>query len=77
MVATSNGNDGEVDIMEIWNGGRNNHSCLHWGRYDGKDWDEHRVVETYLPGIESNVRFDLTRSERKGRWFDIMMESRL
>ncbi|KAI9699856.1 MAG: hypothetical protein M1820_007031 [Bogoriella megaspora] len=43
--------DGEVDIMETWNGDCVNHSCLHWGFYDGKDWNKHRVKETHIPSI--------------------------
>ena len=59
--------------MEIWNGGRNNHSCLHWGHYDGKDWDKHRVVETDLPGMDysrdsAGVRFDFVwDKDEKGK----------
>jgi beta-glucanase (GH16 family) len=41
--------DGEVDIFEAWNNERENHSCMHWGHYDGEDWNKHRVVETPLP----------------------------
>jgi hypothetical protein len=28
-----------------------NHSCLHWGHYNGEDWDKHRVVETPIPDM--------------------------
>ena len=28
-----------------------NHSCLHWGNYNGEDWDKHRVVETHVPDM--------------------------
>jgi len=38
--------DGECDIMEVWNGERINHSCLHWGQFNGEDWNKHRVIET-------------------------------
>jgi hypothetical protein len=41
-------NDGEVDIFESWNGDCVNHSCLHWGHYNGEDWNKHRVTETPL-----------------------------
>ncbi|KAK3080475.1 hypothetical protein LTS18_001014, partial [Coniosporium uncinatum] len=34
--------DGEIDVMESWNGDRINHSCLHWGHFNGEDWDKHR-----------------------------------
>jgi hypothetical protein len=40
--------DGEVDIFESWNGDCVNHSCLHWGHYNGEDWNKHRVAETPL-----------------------------
>ncbi|GAM89653.1 hypothetical protein ANO11243_076920 [Dothideomycetidae sp. 11243] len=40
--------DGEVDIFEAWDGVATNHSCLHWGFFDGNDWDKHRVIETGL-----------------------------
>ena len=43
--------DGEVDIMETWNGDCVNHSCLHWGHYNGEDWNKHRVKETHMPNI--------------------------
>lgn len=43
--------DGEVDIFESWNGDQVNHSCLHWGQYNGEDWDKHRVVETAVPSM--------------------------
>ncbi|CAG8951494.1 hypothetical protein HYFRA_00007410 [Hymenoscyphus fraxineus] len=39
-------NDGEVDIFESWNGDCVNHSCLHWGHFNGEDWNKHRVLET-------------------------------
>ncbi|OAL02028.1 concanavalin A-like lectin/glucanase [Phaeosphaeriaceae sp. SRC1lsM3a] len=41
-------NDGEVDIFESWNGDCVNHSCLHWGHFNGEDWNKHRVAETSL-----------------------------
>jgi hypothetical protein len=43
--------DGEVDIMESWNGELKNHSCLHWGSYNGEDHDKHRVIQTHLPDM--------------------------
>lgn len=44
--------DGEVDIFEAWNGGLQNHSCLHWGNYTSPDdKKKHRVANTHLPGI--------------------------
>lgn len=38
--------DGEVDLMESWNGDGVNHSCLHWGHFNGPDSQKHRVLET-------------------------------
>lgn len=32
--------------METWNGDATNHTCLHWGHFNGEDWNKHRVVET-------------------------------
>ncbi|KAL6705109.1 hypothetical protein ACN47E_007368 [Coniothyrium glycines] len=43
--------DGEVDIFESWNGDCKNHSCLHWGQFNGEDHDKHRVIETHLPDM--------------------------
>ena len=40
--------DGEVDIFESWNGDCMNRSCLHWGHYNGEDWNKHRTRETSL-----------------------------
>lgn len=57
--------DGEVDIMEAWNGDAINHSCLHWGFFNGEDWDKHHVLETSISGITSagGVRFDFVWDE--------------
>ncbi|KAK7550882.1 concanavalin A-like lectin/glucanase domain-containing protein [Phyllosticta citricarpa] len=44
--------DGEADIFEAWNGDRVNHSCLHWGHFNGEDWNKHRVVETPIPALD-------------------------
>ncbi|KAF1358603.1 concanavalin A-like lectin/glucanase [Lizonia empirigonia] len=43
--------DGEIDIMENWNDEKTNHSCLHWGHYNGEDAQKHRVVQTPLPDL--------------------------
>jgi hypothetical protein len=45
--------DGEVDIFESWNGDNVNHSCLHWGHFNGEDWNKHRVLETPVPSMAS------------------------
>ena len=38
-----------------------NHSCLHWGNYNGEDWDKHRVMETRIGDMGSGrpVRYEL------------------
>lgn len=58
-------NDGEMDIFEAWNGDRTNHTCLHWGHFNGEDWNKHRVVETPIPHIDSphGIRFDFAWDE--------------
>lgn len=57
--------------MEAWNGDAINHSCLHWGFFNGEDWDKHRVLETPIQGITSaqGVRFDFVwdEDERTGQ----------
>ncbi|PVH93048.1 glycoside hydrolase family 16 protein [Periconia macrospinosa] len=40
--------DGEIDIAESWNAEGENHSCLHWGHYNGEDWNKHQVVVTKM-----------------------------
>ncbi|PNS14760.1 hypothetical protein CAC42_1989 [Sphaceloma murrayae] len=62
--------DGEVDIFEAWDGSSVNHSCLHWGHFNGDDWDKHRVQETELGSKirpsghpDEGVRFDLAWDE--------------
>jgi len=57
--------DGEVDIAEAWNGSVVNHSCLHWGHFNGEDSQKHRVVETNVPNLGSRegVRFDFVWDE--------------
>lgn len=46
--------------MEAWNGDIINHSCLHWGFFNGEDHDKHRVLETPVPGIggSDGVKYD-------------------
>ncbi|KAL5421203.1 hypothetical protein PMIN04_005820 [Paraphaeosphaeria minitans] len=43
--------DGEVDICESWQGAPENHTCLHWGHYNGEDHNKHQVVVTPLPDM--------------------------
>jgi beta-glucanase (GH16 family) len=59
-------NDGEVDIMETWNADLVNHTCLHWGHFNGEDWNKHRVVETHLhdmPHAAHTFEFAWTQPE--------------
>ena len=59
--------DGEVDIFESWDGDGVNHSCLHWGFFDGNDWDKHRVQETGLTELtRGGHRFDFVWDEDEG-----------
>lgn len=57
--------DGEVDIMEAWNGDKTNHTCLHWGHFNGEDWNKHRVIETPVPHLDTRdgVRYDFAWDE--------------
>lgn len=59
--------DGEVDIMEAWNGDPDNHSCLHWGHYNGADWDKHRVLKSKTPhlGSAEGVLFSFAWAENR------------
>ncbi|GAB7345533.1 hypothetical protein MBLNU457_3848t1 [Dothideomycetes sp. NU457] len=58
--------DGEVDIFEAWDGDAINHSCLHWGFFNGEDWNKHRVLETSLQHITTTgQRFDFVWDERQ------------
>ena len=60
-------NDGEIDIFEAWNGKKVNHSCLHWGHFNGEDWNKHRVLETPLPNLGSGWHtFGLAWQEEEG-----------
>ncbi|KAF1951544.1 concanavalin A-like lectin/glucanase [Byssothecium circinans] len=43
--------DGEIDIAESWQGNCVNHTCLHWGHYNGEDWNKHQVVTTHLDDL--------------------------
>jgi hypothetical protein len=52
--------------MEVWNGERTNHSCLHWGFFNGEDAGKHRVVETNVPGLDDvrGTRFGFAWEQR-------------
>jgi beta-glucanase (GH16 family) len=65
--------DGEIDILETWNGRRVNGTCLHWGKYDGPDHDKHRVWSLEIDdmdraeGHEYGLAWD--QSARKLVWY--------
>lgn len=65
--------DGEVDIMESWNGLPANHSCLHWGHYNGEDHDKHRVLDTNVDNISDprghTYGFAWDENTRKLVWY--------
>lgn len=44
--------DGEIDIFESWNGDQVNHTCLHWGFFNGEDHWKHRVKETNIGDLD-------------------------
>jgi hypothetical protein len=51
--------DGEIDIAESWMGDNTNHSCLHWGQYNGADAQKHRVRETPIPAMaQRQVKYE-------------------
>ena len=59
--------DGEVDIMESWNNNLTNKSCLHWGHFDGADWNKHITQSTHLPDMPSRpVRYDFAWDQPGG-----------
>lgn len=29
-----------------------NHSCLHWGHFNGEDWNKHRVIDSHVPDMD-------------------------
>jgi len=60
----------EIDIVQTWNGDGVNHSCLHWGNYNGEDWNKHRVIESRPEGLAMRpVRYEFSweQDESKGR----------
>ncbi|KAI1197211.1 glycoside hydrolase family 16 protein [Nemania serpens] len=51
--------EGEIDIAESWNGDCENHSCLHWGFYNGEDARKHLVRGTQIPDMPHRpIRYD-------------------
>ena len=67
--------DGEVDIFETWNGSPINHSCLHWGQYNGEDHDKHRVIDTSVNDLTTaqghtyGFAWDESRKPGKLVWY--------
>lgn len=60
--------DGEVDIMETWNGDRSNKSCLHWGFFNGEDWNKHITQSTQLDQMPNTpVRYDFAWDQPGGQ----------
>jgi hypothetical protein len=59
--------------MESWNNLRTNHSCLHWGHYNGEDHDKHRVLETTVPHLDhpNGKQYGLAWDKARGKllWF--------
>lgn len=60
--------EGEVDIAETWNGDGINHSCLHWGFYTPEDNWKHRVVGTFVQGMQQGrpVRYEFAWNQDEG-----------
>lgn len=64
-------NEAEFDILETWNADSINHSCLHWGQFNGEDWDKHRAIETNVSDMHTGrpIRYELVweQDEQAGR----------
>ncbi|KAH8598940.1 concanavalin A-like lectin/glucanase domain-containing protein, partial [Bisporella sp. PMI_857] len=63
-------NEAEIDILETWNADGVNHTCLHWGHFNGEDWNKHRVVETNVENMANRpIRYEFVweQDESKGR----------
>ena len=63
-------NEAEIDILETWNADGVNHTCLHWGHFNGDDWNKHRVLETRLHDMARRpVRYEFAweQAESAGR----------
>ncbi|KAG9244095.1 glycoside hydrolase family 16 protein [Calycina marina] len=63
-------NEAEIDILETWNADCVNHSCLHWGHFNGEDWNKHRAIETNIEGMAGRpVRYEFVweQDESTGR----------
>lgn len=58
--------DGEVDIMETWNGDCENRTCLHWGQHN--EPQKHRVLGTKVPDMASRViKYELAWDQPDGK----------
>lgn len=60
---------GEVDIHECWNGLKENGTCLHWGHFNGQDWDKHRVLKKPVSTGRYSYGFAWNYKEKKLLWF--------
>jgi hypothetical protein len=61
-------NEGEFDILETWNADNVNHSCLHWGQFNGEDWEKHRVIETNIGDMASGrpIKYEFVWQQDEG-----------
>jgi hypothetical protein len=61
-------NEGEFDILETWNADNVNHSCLHWGQFNGEDWNKHRVIETNIRDMASGrpIKYEFVWQQDEG-----------
>lgn len=54
--------------METWNGDRNNKSCLHWGFFNGEDWNKHITQSTQLDHMPNvPVKYDFAWDQPGGQ----------
>jgi len=58
--------DGEVDIFEAWNGEAMNHSCLHWGHFNGPDSQKHRVTEHPIHDMRATHSYGFAWEQPEG-----------
>jgi beta-glucanase (GH16 family) len=61
--------DGEIDICEGWDGISESGACLHWGHFNGEDWDKHRVQKRTFSGDCHHYGFAWDCKEKKLLWF--------
>lgn len=60
---------GEIDIHESWNGLKENGNCLHWGYFNGQDWNKHRVLKKSVSSGIHSYGFSWNCKEKKLLWF--------